>query len=118
MWEPGYGKDDVVYRADAMVTTGSVCEDHTAAEACNRRIMDFNRHHVGLMLARHPVALAGTSFEAFDKHRMLNVLDFHLVSSRCRINRHCGIHPYPDPDPRFNLFPNLSIGKLVDIPSV
>ena len=43
-----------------MVPTGSVCEDRTAAEERNRRIMDFIRHHVGPMLARQPVAFAGT----------------------------------------------------------
>ena len=56
----GHGKDDVVYGADARVTTGSVCEDHTAAYECNRHIMDFIRHNGGPMLARQPVAFAGT----------------------------------------------------------
>jgi len=56
----GYGKDDVVYGDDAMVTTVSVFEDHTAAKACYRRIMDFIRHNVGPMLASQPVAFAGT----------------------------------------------------------
>ena len=42
-----------------MVTIVSVLEDHTAAEACHRRIRDFIRHPVGPMLARQPVALAG-----------------------------------------------------------
>ena len=46
----GYGKDDVVYEADALVTTGTVFEDHPAAEACNRRIMDFLRQNLGPML--------------------------------------------------------------------
>ena len=50
----------VVYRADAMVTTVRVCEDHTAAEAWNRRIMDCIRHQVGPMLASQPAAFAGT----------------------------------------------------------
>ena len=56
----GYSKDDVVYGADARVTTGSVCEDHPAAEACHRYIVDFIQHHVRPMLARQPVAFAGT----------------------------------------------------------
>jgi len=43
-----------------MVTTGSVLEDHIAGEAGNRRIRDFIRHHVGPMLASHPVTFAGT----------------------------------------------------------
>jgi len=43
-----------------MVTTGSVCEDRTAAEACHRRIMGFIRQHLGPVLARQPVAFAGT----------------------------------------------------------
>ncbi len=55
----GHGKDDVVYGADARVTTGSVCEDHPAAEACHRYIVDFIQHHVRPMLARQPVAFAG-----------------------------------------------------------
>jgi hypothetical protein len=42
-----------------MVTTGSVLEDHPAADECHRRMMDFIRHHVGPMLALHPVAFAG-----------------------------------------------------------
>ena len=49
-----------VYGADAMVPTVSVCEDHPAAKECNRRIMDFIRHHMGPMLASQPVAFAGT----------------------------------------------------------
>ena len=56
----GFQAYHVVYGAEAMVTTGSVCEDHPAAEACHRRIMDCIRHHVGPMLARQPVAFAGT----------------------------------------------------------
>ena len=56
----GYGKDDVVYGTDAMVTTGSVCEGHPAADECHRRIMDCIRHHVGPMLASQAMAFAGT----------------------------------------------------------
>src|SRR5439155_26774455 len=50
----------VVYGADAMVTTISVFEDHTATDECNRRIMDFIRHNLGPMLVSQPVAFAGT----------------------------------------------------------
>ena len=50
----------MVYGADARVTTGSVFEDHTAADECHRRIRDFIRHNVGPMLARPSVAFAGT----------------------------------------------------------
>ena len=50
----------MVYGADAMVTTISVFEDHTATDECNRRIMDFIRHNLGPMLVSQPVAFAGT----------------------------------------------------------
>jgi hypothetical protein len=43
----GFKAYDVVYGADDMVTTGSVLEDHTAADECHRRVMDCIRHHVG-----------------------------------------------------------------------
>ena len=43
-----------------MVTTNSVFEDHATAKACHRRIMDFIRHHVGLMLASQPMSFVGT----------------------------------------------------------
>ena len=56
----GFKAYDVGYGADAMVTTGSVCEDQSAADECNRRLRDFIRHHLGPMLASQPVAFAGT----------------------------------------------------------
>jgi hypothetical protein len=50
----------VAYGADAMVTTGSVFEDYTAADECHRRSMPCIRHQVGPMLASPPVAFADT----------------------------------------------------------
>jgi len=50
----------VVYGDDDLVTTFSVFEDQTAAEECNRRMMDWIQQHVGSMMVGPLMVLVGT----------------------------------------------------------